>query len=193
MKLTVPTSFKDVTIGQLIQLSSLSAVDTIRKRVHSTAILCGIDYEVSKSLPLRVHAEIEMETMFVYREPEISQPKPGYKLGDLYYKPTLDLSTTSADQYIIAKHLIKDGNVLTHMHKLIACFLLPTGKDHSAGIYEQTCKAVYDHMNIEDAYSLQVFFCNLYQVLTADSQTSIVEGAMGEAFQTIRSKGIGAL
>lgn len=191
MKLTVPTSFKDIVVRQLVEIESIKGMDRHRKRVHTTSILCNVPYEKSISLPISVHLEIDNETNFIYSEPKIEKIKDVYKIGSLYYKPILDVTKCSAGQYIDAKAIVSSGEVVSNIHKLIACFLIPVGAKYSTDVYEDTCKNVYNYMNVEDAYSLQVFFCDYFQILTQDIQTSLVKQEMEQVFKTIHLKGIG--
>jgi hypothetical protein len=188
---TIPTSFSELTIGQLIELISIQSMDKVRQRVHSFAILTKCTYEDALNAPLHVLAEVEANSNYCYAEPTISKPKVSYKLGMKYYYPLLDLTECSAGQYIDAKNIIDKGNAIKQMDKLIACFLLPAGVKYSVEVYNEVSEAVYKHMSVEDAYSLSVFFCKVYNLLTADFQSYTVKEAMEGVFKTIPSSDTG--
>jgi hypothetical protein len=194
MILKVPSSFAELKVGQLIEINKLKDMETgIRKRVRLAEALTRIDYETIIKMPMSALLEIEQACMFVFDEPQVKPIKTSYLIDGLYYEPILDLSKATAGQYIDAKTIINTGNVVNDIHRLISCFLIPRGKKYSVEVYEDTCNAVYKDMSVEDAYSLQVFFCKVFNLLTSDFQTYTVKETMDKALMTLHSNGIGGI
>ena len=194
MIIKVPASFAELKVGQLVEINKLKDMETgIRKRVRLAEALTRLDYEVLIKMPMSALLEIEQACMFVFDEPQVKPIKTSYLIDSLYYEPIRDLSKATAGQYIDAKTIINNGNVVNDIHRLIACFLIPRGKKYSVDVYEETCNAVYNDMSVEDAYSLQVFFCKVFNLLTSDFQTYTVMETMDKALMTLHSKGIGGI
>lgn len=191
MRLSIPTSYRDITVGQLQDITRLKerSIERVKYLANFVSILCKIDYKDAAMIPIIDLVRIETDLMWIYSEPKKVNVKKFYRLGSRIYKPCLNLSKTNASQFTLAKTLLDKGN--TDISKIIAIYMIPLFSKHSNDVYERACIDVEKHLNVEDAYALNVFFCEVLETLTTDIQIYTIEQGMKTAFKTLHLNNIG--
>jgi hypothetical protein len=179
MEITIPTSWDDVKISQLREISSLDTSNKTKYALDVASILADVDSEVIKKMPTHNLTEIVKALAFVS-----DLPKVGYKQtitinGQLY--AVNDFKYFTLGQWIDIEELGKDWK--HNLHKILAVIYLPAtevkGKlniEPYDGKLDERAE-LFDQQVVSDVYSASVFFSTFAEQLTLDISLRVLKEA----------------
>lgn len=197
MKITIPTSWSDVSISQYKQLQyneadkSLSEIDL---KVSHIVALSGVDYSVIEDLQPSKINEIYSKISFIGSNEVTGKFPNTIKLGDkiFYCEPKANMSY---GQYKAMREWTKSiDTVNDNLHNIIALFITEPGKKYSYQ-FEEKAKLVLDHCKMDVFFHVSGFFLKLYPELLKVTQDyslkkaqSLIQKATKEIIQEINTE-----
>jgi len=174
--IVIPKSFKDVKVKDYI------ALRPILEREYDNPISRTIDLltvfneaeEVKKLKP------IELPKLdFLFEEPK-REVEQYFDINGKSYGIVNHINDLEAGQYIsvvsMLKGLAENPNLhIEQLHEILACVIFPVDENRKVkniepSYFRNLAKDIYEHMSIEDAYPMAVFFLNLSAALTKCTQ-----------------------
>jgi hypothetical protein len=164
MKLTVPTSWNDISIAQFQQLhklhvSKLAEDDAIDYLVTLISICCNEKYETIAQFSIDQIRTVGAKLSFVNVMPAQKKIQQSIQL-EKEYVCQLAIEKVSAGQYIDLKSYVKAG-VVENIHNILTVFYIPRMEKYCQTPPSETSKKFLDSVSIADAYPIAVFFWNL--------------------------------
>lgn len=144
MKITVPRSWSDVTVGEYQAFRQLLKDDGDPYLTECAIIstLTGADMNDIMAITREDHGKIMTSHLSFLASEVTGKLKNRVRLGGKWYHIETDLKNITGGQYIDLTHFMKDENVDGNLHNLIACLCTPlkygiwkrpyNGKDHAA-------------------------------------------------------------
>ncbi len=195
MRVTVPTSWRHVTIKQyneyrLLCARKLSAVEHI---AHSISILCKVDLKTVYRMPVSELQRLYGLMQFLTVLPDKPKKRRFIRVGLFLYK-VIDPAKASFGQYITTKEHSKPDYIDEYLHRVLSCYMVRVGYKWSEKEYEHNAKHFYERMNVEDAYSLALFFWTYYnelnKIILAYSFNKVQE-SLSSTMESLRNNGDG--
>jgi hypothetical protein len=195
MRVTVPTSWRHITIKQyneyrLLCARKLLAVEHI---AHSISILCELELKKVYAMPISELQRIYGLMQFLTVLPDKPKKIKLIRVGLFLYK-VIDPAKASFGQYITTKEHSKPDYIDEYLHRVLACYMVRVGYKWTEKEYEYNAKYFYEHMNVEVAYSLALFFWTYYNELSKiilDYSFNKVRESLSSTIATLRSNGDG--
>lgn len=183
MKLTVPTSWSEISIQQFIYLNRIQKgeLDNIDYMLQVISVCCKIPYETAAKFSLEDITKAANLLTFINTPPAQKKIEKVIKL-DREYLCELGIDKISAGQYIDLKSYIKKG-VVDNIHNILTCFYIPIGEKYNQTPVPEIAKVFLERISIADAYPIAVFFWNLVR----DSMATIQDYFIDETMSQIRS------
>lgn len=195
MKLKVPQSWKHVTIKQYSEYKKLceSKLSNLEHVANTISIMCDVPYEKVAKFSIKDLTRAYELMHFLQLPPSKPLKKRFIRIG-LYFYRVLDPSKVSFGQYITAKEHSKPDIIDECLQRVLACYLVRLGKPFTEKEYTHNCEYLYNHMSIEDAYGLALFFYQLYNELNKailNYSVKKVEEQIDLAIATLQTVGDG--
>lgn len=179
MKLNIPKGWGEVTIRQFHVADDLLGDDSIELVDKHTRLLSHFSGVPVKDIEDKVllpdYKQYVADLQFITDTDSLPKVVPEYvTLDDKLFYVNKDISKLTAGEGI---ELLKysEGSMWPNIHKVIALFLWPaepgmTAKPRHATLDERNELAglIYDHMTVEQAWPLSLFFCNVFTALLPD-------------------------
>ena len=188
MKITVPTSWKDVTLRQFIELGKVEALgfDELDSQLRVLSILTGIDDEQFLSISVPELKGLIAKTNFIDNQPKTTKIDYSYKIKGKRYSFDWDASKLIAGEYVDIQNYIKE-NKNDNLHKVLAVYLKPVTifgtrkrgcyKKNSNGVWMQTLESrantsefLLDNVTMDVVFNMSGFFLNRWQRLMRVTQ-----------------------
>ena len=166
MKLKLPKSWHDVTIGQFQQLQKLTE-PTFENQMLTLAIVTGKDYDDIEALPLKQIQDCIAKLAWMSELPKPSN-KDRFKIGFMRYRFAVHQNQIAAHQFITAQDLFSDRDKwVDNIHQIMAALCIGydlIGRKHllNANDFEKTANKFKDQMPIAYAFGYTLFFSNYY-------------------------------
>jgi len=129
MKITIPTSWADVTLAQykqIVEVPSLEFKDELDNHLRVLSILTGIDDTEFLSIPLNELNKVLMNIKFIYTKPNKLKIKHKVKLGGQRYHVNYMPNQLDAGEYIdLTNYTKEEAKIIENMPKILAVFLKP--------------------------------------------------------------------
>ena len=126
MKITVPTSWADVSIRQFVELSKVKELefDEIDTSLRVLSILTGIDDAEFINLSLPDLKKLSAKTNFIGNHSHEVLKDFNLKIKGNRYRVEWDANNLIAGEYIDIQNYIKNGTY-ENIHKILAAYLKP--------------------------------------------------------------------
>ena len=183
MKVTLPTSWKEVTLNQFIELSKVKALgfDDLDATCRILEILTGISEEEFLNVSISDVKKMFDTVRFLDDRSFDAPTEFKYKIKGQRFKFEWDASQLLAGEYIDMQNYI-DGGVSENMHNIMAIYLKPVNrwgfktkgnyKKNKEGKYIQTldsrrssAEMFKDNLTMDVVFSCNGFFLNRWQKL----------------------------
>lgn len=160
MRIELPKSWSDVSIGQFIELAKAkeNCEDEIDMTVELLSIMSGVGRNEIAKLSLTDITKLTNALQFLHT-PLPDKIEQRVKVNGVDYYADLNVQKMSAGQYIDLKHWTKGTNVIENLHDIMAVFYIPVGKKY--GEKDGIADEFYKDMPITLAYPIALFFWNL--------------------------------
>ena len=189
MEVTIPTSWKDISIETYIKLRPVLTVEqeSITKIINILCVLTGKKREVIKDVSLSDYHKLIKKMSFVNTEIPKAIKNKRIKVGEQWYEWKLDAKNMLFGEYISVMEIIQkasdnDEAIFDNLHKLLTTICRPIKKRYGlfwkpikmdGEMIRETSNNFYQNMSIADAYPVIVFFCSRYPELMRVIKTSL--------------------
>ena len=193
MKVTIPTSWDDITIEMYIKLKPVleTEQEPITRVINLLCILTGKKREEIKDITLPDYKMLLDKMSFLNTELPKELRKKRIKLNGQWYEWKLDAKNMLFGEYISVMEIMQKASdneavLFNNLHKILTVIFRPVEK--KLGVIwksskvdgekiRETSENILKHMSIADAYPIAVFFCSRYPDLMKVIKTSLKEKA----------------
>ena len=193
MKVTIPTSWDDITIEMYIKLKPVleTEQEPITRVINLLCILTGKKREEIKDITLPDYKMLLDKMSFLNTELPKELRKKRIKLNGQWYEWKLDAKNMLFGEYISVMEIMEKASeneavLFNNLHKILTVIFRPVEK--KLGVIwksskvdgekiRETSENILKHMSIADAYPIAVFFCSRYPDLMKVIKTSLKEKA----------------
>lgn len=193
MKVTIPTSWNDITIEMYIKLKPVleTEQEPITKVINILCILTGKKREEIKEITLPDYKMLLNKMSFLNTQLPKELKKKRIKLNGQWYEWKLDAKNMLFGEYISVMEIMEKANgneavLIDNLHKILTVIFRPIEKKlgmiwRSSKVdgekIRETSENILKHMSIADAYPIAVFFCSRYPELIKVIKTSLKQKA----------------
>jgi len=193
MKVTIPTSWDDITIEMYIKLKPVleTEQEPITRVINLLCILTGKKREEVQDITLPDYKMLLDKMSFLNTELPKDLRKKRIKLNGQWYEWKLDAKNMLFGEYISVMEIMQKASdneavLFNNLHKILTVIFRPVEK--KLGVIwksskvdgekiRETSENILKHMSIADAYPIAVFFCSRYPDLMKAIKTSLKEKA----------------
>lgn len=193
MKVTIPTSWDDITIEMYIKLKPVleTEQEPITRVINLLCILTGKKREEIKDITLPDYKMLLDKMSFLNTELPKELRKKRIKLNGQWYEWKLDAKNMLFGEYISVMEIMQKASdneavLFNNLHKILTVIFRPVEKKYGmlwrsiqvdGEKIRETSENILKHMSIADAYPIAVFFCSRYPDLMKVIKTSLKEKA----------------
>jgi len=193
MKVTIPTSWDDITIEMYIKLKPVleTEQEPITRVINLLCILTGKKREEIQDITLPDYKMLLDKMSFLNTELPKDLRKKRIKLNGQWYEWKLDAKNMLFGEYISVMEIMQKASdneavLFNNLHKILTVIFRPVEKKYGmlwrsmqvdGEKIRETSENILKHMSIADAYPIAVFFCNRYPDLMKAIKTSLKEKA----------------
>ena len=193
MKVTIPTSWDDITIEMYIKLKPVleTEQEPITRVINLLCILTGKKREEIKDITLPDYKMLLDKMSFLNTELPKDLRKKRIKLNGQWYEWKLDAKNMLFGEYISVMEIMQKASdneavLFNNLHKILTVIFRPVEKKYGmlwksiqvdGEKIRETSENILKHMSIADAYPIAVFFCSRYPDLMKVIKTSLKEKA----------------
>ena len=193
MKVTIPTSWNDITIEMYIKLKPVleTEQEPITRVINLLCILTGKKREEIQDITLPDYKMLLDKMSFLNTELPKDLRKKRIKLNGQWYEWKLDAKNMLFGEYISVMEIMQKASdneavLFNNLHKILTVIFRPVEKKYgmiwkSSKVdgekIRETSENILKHMSIADAYPIAVFFCSRYPDLMKAIKTSLKEKA----------------
>ncbi len=193
MKVTIPTSWNDITIEMYIKLKPVleTEQEPITRVINLLCILTGKKREEIKDITLPDYKMLLDKMSFLNTELPKDLRKKRIKLNGQWYEWKLDAKNMLFGEYISVMEIMQKASdneavLFNNLHKILTVIFRPVEKKYGmlwrsiqvdGEKIRETSENILKHMSIADAYPIAVFFCSRYPDLMKAIKTSLKEKA----------------
>ena len=184
MKINVPTSWRDVTVKQFVELSKVKELgfDEIDTQLRILSILTGEEDDTFLNISFAELKRLNNLTKFIEEKQPKGKFKTSYKIDGQRYRFEWDATKLLAGEYIDIQNYIKKGSN-SNIHNIMAVYLKPVTilgtlkkdcfKANKEGKMiqtlesrEKTAEAILNSLTMDKVFSINGFFLNRWEKLT---------------------------
>ena len=193
MKVTIPTSWDDITIEMYIKLKPVleTEQEPVTRVINLLCILTGKKREEIKDITLPDYKMLLDKMSFLNTELPKDLRKKRIKLNGQWYEWKLDAKNMLFGEYISVMEIMQKASdneavLFNNLHKILTVIFRPVEKKYGmlwksmqvdGEKIRETSENILKHMSIADAYPIAVFFCSRYPDLMKAIKTSLKEKA----------------
>lgn len=200
MKITIPTTWADVTLNQFIELAEVPDLgfDPLDTQLRILQILSGESDEHFLKVPYVAVKELINKTDFINHTPHKLKIPKDVHIEDRSFRINYDIASLTAGEFIDLNELTKDAKKInSNMVKIIAIYLRPvnfwggmkkgcyhkTKDGHLAQTLESrrwTEERIGDCITMDMVFPMSSFFLTLWERLSKDMEQSFQKRAAKE-------------
>lgn len=161
-KVTVNVYDKLQSAVAAAEVTGIEEVDLINKEIAIIATLADVDEDVIADLTHSEFVRLSKQCNFISQMPKVDI-RENYTLNGKKYNVFRDIQNMTMSQYVDFQLLYKDRE--KNFKKLLACFLIPAGKQYGEYNVAEVIEDIGNHLSITDANSILFFFVIAFQSL----------------------------
>lgn len=156
-----PQKWEEVTLRKYLEIINLpTEMGNIERSIKLVGILGGIEENILYRLSVNELNKIDIS--FVIKPFEITEVKEEFIINDKTFR-VVDYNSLTMGEFILVEELFKEDYQKKY-GELISIILRPTNESGIIDNYNQTLAKQYkelflDNLNIQDIFSIFVFFC----------------------------------
>ena len=173
MKITIPTTWDDITLEKYINLRPVlnTEMQPVERVINTLCILTGEKKEVIRNISLEQYHELLDKMKFLTSDIPTKLKAKRFKVGGKYYEFQLDAKRLLFGEYINAMELLQDAAnnedvIFNNLHKILTTICRPVEKKRfkwqnvkiDGEVIRHTADNFYKNMPITIAYPIGVFF-----------------------------------
>lgn len=174
IKITIPTSWSDVTISQFqeyLEVQKRTDIPEYKKIIMGLSVLTDEDETIFYKMPMNYLNTIQTEINYMADEPDINF-KNIITVNGKDYGFQKDLHNLTLGEWIDLEHYTTNGDIIQNLHYIAAILYRPIIekgdeyfdykiKDYTEIQLENTAKLFQHKLSIQDIYGIAVFFCTI--------------------------------
>ena len=190
MDVTIPTSWKDINIDTYIKLVPVleTEQEDITRIINILCVLTGKKREQIREIQLADYHKLIKKMAFLFTEIPTKLESKRIKIEGNHYEFKLQAENLLFGEYINAMETLNSKNenvVIENLDKILASICRPVEKKFgkwkekkmTSKLLQETIKVFREHMSIQEAYPIAVFFCRHSKTLMTNIQTSLITRA----------------
>lgn len=164
MRIELPKSWSDVSIGQFIELTKAkeNCEDEIDMTVELLSIMSGVGRNEIAKISLTDITKLSNALQFLHT-PLPDKIEQRVKVNGVDYYADLRIDKMVADQYMVLKEYQKGGNSIEELHKILSVFYIPVTKKFGEVDINAIADDFYKGFPVAIAYPAAVFFLKVYK------------------------------
>jgi hypothetical protein len=179
MALTIPKSWKDVSINQFLQIHAaleMRDVDTLDRNIYLAAALLNTSADwVEDNMTLQQIGRLVRETSFAQEEPK-GKVKKYFLLAGRLWKVELEAKNITPAQFFdISTYTKTPQETVDNVAKIMATICRPVFGKYDSNKIEARAKLFGEKMRFDMAYATALFFWSLYNKFCDAILTSLAE------------------
>lgn len=156
-------SYKDISIRKFIKLQEIinetKELDELAIQAKLIAVINDMTEDEVLSLRLTEYGRKASELSFLEHKPELKGRVPDkIMIGDRKFEVIKDPKRLSTAQYIDFQTLLKMDNPDKYLPNLLACFIIPYGKNYGEYDIMEIADYFADNMDVQQGLELLHFF-----------------------------------
>jgi hypothetical protein len=177
------SKYADLTIKQFLNCKLISEMekDPIDRNVRLLAEISGKSVDEIESLPItELKAKLKylsnLETL-----DEVGKVRMKFKVKNKWFKVIWKTQELTSAQYIDVSHFTKEPDkILYNIHNILAAICVPMKwglikQKYDGAKHKEIADLLYNHMTIQQAYPIMLFFCKYFEELEAATLTYLVQ------------------
>ena len=165
--------FDKITIGQFLKCKTIADLepDLINRNIKLLAELSGKTFDEVESMPI----EQLTDALKDFNKFELLNPnakvKMSFKVKGRRFKCVWQTQKLTAAQYIDATSFCKDEkNIVANIHNILASICVEKNwygkvKKYDGANHKEVADLFYNHLKIDVAYPIMLFFCRYFKEL----------------------------
>ena len=185
MKITLPSSWDGITVGQFQDLYPVLVSESkLVERVPALiSVLSGLPLQDVMKIKIEEYRKISKALSFLDTLDTLTDVRDSFKVDGDRYSVDTNISNMCGAQYMDFMHFLGeckgDNNlVMQNLHNLLSCVVIKDERkrwgykrgEYDGSKIETTRKLIKDKMPISLAFPIAVFFWNLWQESTKNIQ-----------------------
>jgi hypothetical protein len=168
--------FKQITIGQFLKCKTISDLETdpLNRQIKLLAELSGKSFDEIESMPIEKLTEALKEFNKIELLNKDARVKMTFKVKGRRFKCVWQTQKLTAAQYIDATSFCKDeANIISNIHNILAAICVESNwygkaKKYDGINHKEVADLFYNHLKIDTAYPIMLFFCKYYKELAGN-------------------------
>jgi hypothetical protein len=198
MKVIIPTEWKAIKVKQYTEYLRIHSgeYDTVQRILNTVSCIGNIDIEKLEEVSIHSLKQFYASVMWMnntYTGKDIKDytNKKGdieIKVGDTIYTCEPNITKWTSGMYADIKTVLSSDDIKYNTDKLLACVLYPKGEKYGKTPNADKADNIYNNMDMEAAFTLTVFFYQIYNSLIKDivrSSTGTVNEQMKNLLEEI--------
>lgn len=179
------SNYTNLTIKQFLNCKRISDTvqDPIDRNVRLLAEITDRTVDEIESLPLGELKEQLKQLASIETIDSNQKLKLKFKIKGKRFEVVWKAQELTAAQYIDVTHFAKDSTqVIYNIHNMLAAISVERTwygkrKKYDGAKHKEISELFYNHMTIEQAYPIMLFFCRFYEELASNILTYLSEEA----------------
>ena len=162
-------NYFDLTIKEYLKIKTISELETdeTQRDIKLYAALTGMDLDKVKQLSVDEISKVNQ----ILAVQDNKRVRLKVKVNGKRFKFIWREQEMTADQFIDATFFCSKDDQEQNMHNILASFAVECNwygksKPYNGSNHQQVAQIFYEHMKLQDAYPLLLFFCNYYKELS---------------------------
>lgn len=156
-------TYKDLNLRKYLKLLELleeqSDYDELHLQASIIAVLNDMTEEEVLALKISEYGNKVKESQFIFKTPEVNNRCPDkVVLNGHKYHIIKDPRKLTAGQFIDFETFMNEENRYKYLPNILACFIMPEGKEYGEYDVMEVSDMIADYMNVEEALQICGFF-----------------------------------
>lgn len=156
-------TYKDLKLRKYLKLLELleeqSDYDELHLQASIIAVLNDMTEEEVLALKISEYGNKVKESQFIFKAPDVNNRCPDkVVLNGHKYHIVKDPRKLTAGQFIDFETFMNEENRYKYLPNILACFIMPEGKEYGEYDALEVSDMIADYMNVEEALQICGFF-----------------------------------
>jgi len=180
IRLKIPTDWSDITIGQFQEVYAINKLPNslvLEKDIKIISIVTGVEESIIGNIDINDYSTIMERLSFMLNLPNDKGLKTEFKFEGKKYNLQINVNKLKLSQYIDIEMLSKSQDeIIYNMHKILSVFMSDS-KGYDTDEMLKRADVIKQHMTIDMAYPVVVFFYLNYTNLLKGMQDYLMAEA----------------
>ncbi len=206
MKITVPTSWKGIKLKQYIDIRPILTMEAndIERLINLLCILLNKPRKEVEMLSINDYSKIRKALAFLDEDVAKMKLHKRFVCNGQNYRVNLDATKLTGGQYISVMQMLNgiennENKLYENLPMILTAICVPIKRrwfrwvdvEVSDADYRKMANEFNEYLTMDIVLPIAVFFCNLWQNLTASIQDSLIEKAEKIISEVALENGVG--